>query len=101
MSLIPLVTQLAMESGCPDRGRCEEVLGVAEQGSVSLVEALLEAELVEENQLARNLAKGIGLEFLENSEVDLSQPLHSRFPAKLALRYRLLPGRMEGGGRFA
>lgn len=97
MSLIPLVTQLAMESGCLDRSRCEELLGVAEQRHVSLVEALLESDLVEELRLAQNLAKGIGLEFLENSEVDLSQPLHSRFPAKLALRYRLLPGRLEGG----
>ena len=97
MSLIPLVTQLAMESGCSDRGRCEDVLGGAEQRHTSLVEALLESDLVEESSLAQNLAKGIGLEFLENSELDLSQPLHSRFPAKLALRFRLLPGRMEGG----
>ncbi len=97
MSLIPLVTQLAMESGCQDRGRCDEVLTSAEQRHHSLVEALLEADLVEEDQLAQSLAKGIGLEFMENSELDLSQPLHSRFPAKLALRYRLLPGRMEGG----
>lgn len=95
MSLIPLVTQLAMESGCVDRARCEAVLAAAEKGHSSLMEALLESDLVEEKPLAINLAKGIGLEFLENSELDLSQPLHNRFPAKLALRYRLLPGRME------
>ncbi len=96
MSLIPLLTQIALESGCTDRHRCEETLQSAQTRQASLVEALVEANLVEETAFARNLANATGLEFLAESELDLSQPLHAKFPAKLALRHRILPGRMNG-----
>jgi general secretion pathway protein E len=96
MSLVPLVTKIAIDSGCHDRARCEQVLHEASGRQSSLVEALLDADLVEEAAFAENLAKATGLEFLNESELDLTQPLHSRFPAKLALRHRLLPGRLDG-----
>jgi general secretion pathway protein E len=96
MSLAPLVTKIAIESGCRDRARCEQVLHEAASRQSSLVEALLDAELVEESSFAEKLAKATGLSYLAESELDLSQPLHSRFPAKLALRHRLLPGRIDG-----
>jgi general secretion pathway protein E len=96
MSLVPLVTKIAVDSGCRDRVRCEQVLQDASGRQGSLVEALLDSELVEEAAFAENLAKATGLEYLNESELDLSQPLHSRFPAKLALRHRLLPGRLDG-----
>ncbi|MBL9153945.1 MAG: type II/IV secretion system protein [Verrucomicrobiales bacterium] len=96
MSLVPLVTKIAMESGCRDRSRCEQVLHEAAGRQTSLVEALLDADLVEEAAFAEQLARATGLEYLNESELDLTQPLHSRFPAKLALRHRLLPGRLDG-----
>ena len=96
MSLVPLVTKLAVDSGCTDRARCENVLHDAAAKNQSLVEALLDADLVEEGRFSEALAKATGLEFLNESEVDLTQPLHNRFPAKLALRHRLLPGRLNG-----
>lgn len=96
MSLVPLLTKLAVDSGCQDRHRCEETLSAAADRSASLVEALLETDLVEETAFARGLASATGLDFMEKSELDLSQPLHNRFPAKLALRHRILPGRMNG-----
>jgi general secretion pathway protein E/type IV pilus assembly protein PilB len=96
MSLITLLTRVAASSGCPDPVRCEEVLHAAAARRVSLVEALLDAELVEETRFARELARATGLEYLPDTELDLSVPLHSRFPAKLALRHRLLPARVNG-----
>lgn len=96
MSLVPLLTKIALETGCPDRNRCEETLQAAHLRQASLVESLVEADLVEETAFAQNLAKATGLEFLAESELDLSQPLHNKFPAKLALRHRILPGRMNG-----
>ena len=96
MSLIPLLTQLALENGCPDRQKCEETLNAASDRQGSLVDSLVEENLVEETPFAQALAKATGLEFLAESELDLEQPLHNRFPAKLALRYRILPGRMNG-----
>ncbi len=96
MSLVPLVTKIAIESGCRDRQRCEQVLQEAATRQGSLVEALLDADLVDEVEFTENLARATGLEYLAESDLDLSQPLHSRFPAKLALRHRLLPGRLDG-----
>ncbi len=96
MSLIPLITKLAMDSGCRDRVTCERVLQEAVGKQLSPIEALLDADLVDEAVFAQHLAGATGLEYLAKPEVDLSQPLHSRFPAKLALRHRLLPGRVNG-----
>ncbi|MCB1235784.1 MAG: type II/IV secretion system protein [Verrucomicrobiae bacterium] len=96
MSLVPLFTKIALESGCTDRPRCEAALSEASEKHAPLIDAVLDAEVVEESAFAENIAKATGLEFLAESELDLSQPLHSRFPAKLALRHRLLPGRMNG-----
>lgn len=96
MSLVPLVAKIAADSGCPDRARCESALLDAQSRRASLVQALLDAELVDEGRFAENLARATGLEFLPETEIDLSQPLHARFPARLALRHRLLPGRLDG-----
>ena len=96
MSLVPLLTKLAIDSGCQDRHRCEETLSAAAGRSASLVEALIEGDLVEETAFAKGLATATGLDFMEKSEMDLTQPLHNRFPAKLALRHRILPARIDG-----
>lgn len=96
MSLIPLLTQVALQSGCSDKANCEAVLAEAASKRISLVESLLEADLIEEHRFAENLAQSTGLAFLEDTELDLTHPLHNRFPAKLALRYHLLPGKIEG-----
>lgn len=96
MSLVPLVAKIAADSGCQDRSRCEAALLEAQQRHGSLVLAILEEDLVDEVLFAENLAKATGLEFLPEAQIDLSQPLHTRFPARLALRHRLLPGRIDG-----
>lgn len=96
MSLVPLITQVSLNSGCDDKSRCESVLADAATRHTSLMDALFDSNLVNEEQFARNLADEAGLDFVDNTEVDLSTPLHNRFPARLALRYRLLPASIEG-----
>ena len=95
-SLIPLLTQVSLQSGCDDKAKCEAVLAEASSRQASLVESLLEADLIDEHRFAENLAQSTGLDFQEDTELDLSHPLHNRFPAKLALRYHLLPGKIDG-----
>lgn len=95
MSLVPLLTKVSLNSGCLDAPRCEEVLAEAASRRVSLVDAVFDAGLVDEEQFARQLAKEAGLEFLAESELDLSNSLHRVFPAKLALRHRLLPAQYD------
>lgn len=86
-----------MDSGCVDAPRCEAVLSDAASRQSSLVDAVFDAGLVEEEAFAELLAKEAGLNYMPASEIDLSESLHRKFPAKLALRYRLLPGKLEDG----
>ncbi|MEX2578720.1 MAG: ATPase, T2SS/T4P/T4SS family [Verrucomicrobiales bacterium] len=95
MSLVPLLTKVSLDSGCSDAPRCEAVLAEAAARRASLVDAVLDGGLVEEETFARHLAAAAGLEFMDEPELDLSTSLHRRFPAKLALRHRLLPGRID------
>lgn len=96
MTLVPLITDIAMKAGCTDRAKCEAVLADAVAKRISLVEALLDSELVEEVLFAKTLAATTCLDFQEESELDLTSPLHNRFPAKIALRHRLLPASIDG-----
>ena len=96
MTLVPLITDIAMKAGCTDRAKCEAVLADAVAKRISLVEALLDSDLVEEVLFAKTLAATTGLDFQEESELDLTSPLHNRFPAKIALRHRLLPASIDG-----
>jgi general secretion pathway protein E len=98
MSLIPLITKLSLRSGCQEAGRCEEVLHDAVARRASLVEAVFDAGLVDEDTFAKEMAGVAGLEYLPAAELDLSNTLHNRFPAKLALRHRLLPARIDESG---
>lgn len=95
MSLIPLFTRISLQSGCSDAPKCEAILAEASSKQSSLVDALYEAGLVDEESFAKKLASEAGLEFQAESELDLTTALHRRFPAKLALRYRLLPARID------
>jgi len=98
MSLIPLLTRVSKRSGCADAMRCEAVLAEAASRRAPLVDALYDAGLVDEESFAQQLAEEAGLEFQAESELDLTSALHRRFPAKLALRYRLLPARIDEDG---
>ncbi len=98
MSLIPLLARVSQRSGCADALRCEAVLAEAASRRVPLIDALYDANLVDEESFARQLAEEAGLPFQAESELDLTSALHRRFPAKLALRHRLLPARIDEDG---
>lgn len=98
MSLVSLLSRLAQRSGCVDLARCEAVLNEASQRRASLIDALYDVALVDEEIFARHLAGEAGLPFQPESDLDLSNALHRRFPAKLALRHRLLPARIDEEG---
>jgi len=98
MSLVPLLTRVSLESGCLDAAHCDSVLAEAASRRSSLVDAVLDAGIVEEDTFARHLAREAGLDFLADPRGDDATPLHRQFPAKLALRHRLLPVVKEEGG---
>ena len=91
-ALTDLLETVANETGCADKDALQAALQNAREKQSPLIEALLETGLVDEFEFFPKLAETLGMPFLPSSELDLSTRLHAIFPAKLALRHRLLPG---------
>ncbi|MEM1441837.1 MAG: ATPase, T2SS/T4P/T4SS family [Verrucomicrobiota bacterium] len=97
MSLIPLLTKVSLNSGCADSLRCEAVLAEAAAKHSSLIDSLFDAGIVEEESFAAQLAEEAHLPFIADPAADEESTLHRKFPAKVALRHRLLPVVEEDG----
>ena len=95
-TLSSLLSQCATEAGCEQPAQCEQTLLEATQRRGSYVEALLDANLVEEDRFFPALGKALNLNFMRDEEIEGAESLHGRFPAKLALRYRLYPVHLSG-----
>jgi len=61
----------------------------------SAVGALLEKQLVNENEFLRELCAQFGLPWWENALPPMDEKLRLQFPARLALRYHLYPVRLN------
>lgn len=98
MSFLKTVLELAARSGGCDQEACENLLRktVARQGSI--VDALLDEKLVEETPFLEGLCELLGMEWQGKPELDLSEPLHDKFPASVAMRHRIVPSRLESDG---
>lgn len=92
-----LLFAAAQSSGCTDATAINEALQKAAQNGGHFVDALLDAGIVA-NEPAFFLALGnaLSLPFSPALELDSKNPPHTRLPARLALRHRVLPGRLAG-----
>lgn len=95
MPLLDILTAAASESGCRDKAACKRAILDARSRGTSAIDVLLDEKIVEEEAFLQALAKKLSLEYAEQSEMDLSESLHHKFPAKLALRHRILPTRLD------
>jgi general secretion pathway protein E len=91
-ALTDLLIAVATDSGCLDVDALCAALEAARLKQMSLVEAVLESGLIDEFEFFPKLAAKLGMAFQATSELDQSTRLHALFPAKLALRHRILPG---------
>ena len=86
----------ALQAGCADSSALEAAISDADSAGTSLIETLCEGELVgDEDQFFHKLADALSMEFQPDTALDLTEPLHEVFPAKLALQHRVLPHRIE------
>ncbi|MCB1097892.1 MAG: Flp pilus assembly complex ATPase component TadA, partial [Verrucomicrobiae bacterium] len=91
-ALNELLLAVASESGCADPDALVQALEAADRQHSSAIVAILDSGLIDEFEFFPKLAAKLGMRFLPTSELDLSTRLHAIFPAKLALRHRLIPG---------
>ena len=96
MSLADLLTQAATDAGCTQIQQCKQTLQDAAERRGSMVEAILDASLVDEDQFIKNLGATLNLPFTTDEELEAAENLHNRFPAKLALRHRVYPAHLSG-----
>ncbi len=80
----------AQKVGCRDQSRLRHALDEASDKRLPLIEAVLDANLVDEERFFAELADALRLPFASEDQ-DPQEGLHNRFPAKLALRHRIYP----------
>lgn len=91
-SLIDVLTHAATNAGCLNALRCRETLEEASEKRQPLIDSLLDSKLCDEEQFFDQLAKTVRLPFVPDGGIQEAEGgLHTRFPAKLALRHRLYP----------
>ncbi len=91
-----LLLAAAHASGCTDENALAESLQNAAKIGTRLVDAVLDAEVIgDEPGFFQNLSNALRLPFVAVPESDPENPPHTRLPARLALRHRVLPGRAE------
>jgi len=93
-----LLSRTALASGCGDADALTAVLTAAAQSGGHWVDALLDAGLLpDENQFFSQLGTALGMDYREIPPAGSNSALHTRLPARLALRHRLLPGQAGEG----
>jgi general secretion pathway protein E len=96
MSLADLLTQAASDAGCIQVQLCKQTLQDASERRGSMVEAVLDAGLVDEDKFIQSIGRALNLPFTTDEELEAAENLHNRFPAKLALRHRVYPSHLSG-----
>ncbi|MGI8604856.1 MAG: GspE/PulE family protein [Verrucomicrobiales bacterium] len=96
-SLVQLLISTARRAGCCDAAAVSEIIARATRTETRVIDALLDAGLFEdESRFFQALGDALDIEFQEGPDFAPSEPLHGKFPARLALRHRILPGNGSG-----
>jgi type II secretory ATPase GspE/PulE/Tfp pilus assembly ATPase PilB-like protein len=87
-----LLIEPARRTGCDDLPALAEVLEAASQRQRSPIEDVLDAGVVDEEPYMRELARELGMEWLDSIPVpEVPLPLREACGPRIALRHRLLP----------
>jgi len=90
ISLPDVLLSAAQKAGCRDQARLRHTLDDATDKRQPLIEALLDANVVDEETFFSQLADALRMPYDKDDE-EVQEGLHNRFPAKLALRHRIFP----------
>ena len=94
-----LIVQAARQGGCADDDAVSRTLADAGAAGLGWIDAVLDASLVpDEEAFFRALAGQLAMDFVPVPEADPEAAPHARLPARLALRHRVLPGRLDSDG---
>ena len=97
MNLRQTLVELAEQSGAKDLPACEQAVVAAASDQRSMISALLDTGQVDEKIFAQKLGETLGLPVWTGDIPPIPAPLREKFPARIALRHRLLPVTPEEG----
>ncbi|MEI9999936.1 MAG: ATPase, T2SS/T4P/T4SS family [Verrucomicrobiota bacterium] len=90
-----LLKNIAIEARLGDESTIVDAIESTRAQQTSTIGALLEKQLVHENDFLRELCVRFGLPFWENVLPSMDEKLRQQFPARLALRYHVYPVRLN------
>jgi general secretion pathway protein E/type IV pilus assembly protein PilB len=86
---------LALDSRLGDEATVAETIDASLAQQTSPIGALIEKQLVTENDFLREMCAEFGLPWWENALPPMDEKLRQQFPARLALRHQLYPVRLN------
>ena len=92
LDLTSIIRHAAQRAGCADEGAVNGILEEARSLAASPITALCDSGLIDEDEDAffSAIAEALSMPYVSESAMNLSEPLHGKFPAKLALQHRVL-----------
>lgn len=91
MPLVDQLLTLAQKANCRNAEECEKALKLAAEQQRSLVGAVLDENLVEENKFLQAICEWLGLAYWQTPVTAVAAPLREKVPARIALRHQVLP----------
>jgi general secretion pathway protein E len=94
-SVIDTLLKIAGDSQCSDVKACQTVLQSAAEDQRSLVRAALDSKLIDETRFLRGLSDWLEIPWWEKTLTSVPGQLREKVPARLALRYHVVPLQQE------
>jgi general secretion pathway protein E len=98
MALVEPLLQIAQASHCSDPEGCRRILEEAAEQQRSFVQSVLDQRLVDEVDFLRGLSEWLEIPWWSEPITTVAGPLREKVPARLALRYQVVPLRVDDSG---
>jgi general secretion pathway protein E/type IV pilus assembly protein PilB len=98
MALVEPLLQIAQASHCSDPEGCRRILEEAAEQQRSFVQSVLDQRLVDEVDFLRGLSEWLEIPWWTEPITTVAGPLREKVPARLALRYQVIPLQVDDAG---
>ncbi|MGA8654838.1 MAG: GspE/PulE family protein [Chthoniobacterales bacterium] len=98
MALVEPLLEIAKSSHCLDLAVCRETLAAAVDEQRSLIRSVLDAKLVDESEFLKGVSRWLQIPWWNEPITTVSAPLREKVPARVALRYHLVPLQLDENG---
>ncbi|MES2307464.1 MAG: ATPase, T2SS/T4P/T4SS family, partial [Verrucomicrobiota bacterium] len=95
MTLLNVLQEISTDSGGVDALLSEKVLTEAAHQQSSLISALLESQLLDEEIFLKQVSERFGYEWIEPLPMEIPGPIRDLIPPRIALRFHFVPLRQS------